>query len=70
MYECIKLYVLAGPNVADTDDYPGLYKFNYYLFSPGSFVNVVQHNVSHRFKKLSRWHLVIYCPDSEGFFCR
>lgn len=43
----IERFYGRGPNVADTDDYPGLYKFNYYLFSPGSFVNVVQHNMTY-----------------------
>jgi len=34
-----------GPDLSQ--QYPGLYKFNYFLFSAGSFVHVVQHNLTY-----------------------
>jgi hypothetical protein len=34
-----------GPNVSKT--YNGLYKVGYYLFTPGAFTNIVQHNKSY-----------------------
>ncbi len=47
-YLFVRTYVsctLAGPDSNRKEPYKGLYKVTYFLFTSGSFSNLVQHNV-------------------------
>ena len=64
---------MAGPDLSK--NYNGLYKFNYFLFSAGSFVNVVQHNVgvffciSDQSSDLHALTLVVWCLQLTYINC-